>query len=107
MGRDLVRRGLRSPMLVVTDGTPGLIRAIDELWAGQRPAAVYGALRRGPDYADVPRPGKLRWPRGPRHNQSASRKASSESEGRKRPGFVFGPLVRASARSLMRRSACK
>ena len=32
MGRDLVRRGLRAPMLVVTDGAPGLIRAIDELW---------------------------------------------------------------------------
>ena len=43
MGRDLVRRGLRSPMLVVTDGTPGLIRVMDELWAGQRPAAVCGA----------------------------------------------------------------
>lgn len=43
MGRDLVRRRLRSPMLVVTDGTPGLIRAMDELWAGQRPAGVYRA----------------------------------------------------------------
>jgi putative transposase len=32
MGRDLVRRGLRAPMLVVTDGAPGLIRAIEELW---------------------------------------------------------------------------
>jgi putative transposase len=32
MGRDLIRRGLRAPMLVVTDGAPGLIRAIEELW---------------------------------------------------------------------------
>jgi transposase-like protein len=32
MGRDLVRRGLRAPMLVVTDGAPGLIRAMEELW---------------------------------------------------------------------------
>jgi len=31
-GRGLVRRGLRAPMLVVTDGAPGLIRAIEELW---------------------------------------------------------------------------
>ncbi|HXM56553.1 MAG TPA: transposase [Candidatus Dormibacteraeota bacterium] len=31
MGRGLVRRGLRAPMLVVTDGAPGLIRAIEEL----------------------------------------------------------------------------
>ena len=32
MGRDLVRRGLRAPTLVVTDGAPGLIRAMEELW---------------------------------------------------------------------------
>jgi transposase-like protein len=32
LGRDLVRRGLRAPMLVVTDGAPGLIRAMEELW---------------------------------------------------------------------------
>src|SRR5262252_1198295 len=32
MGRGLVRRGLRGPMLVVTDGAPGLIRAMEELW---------------------------------------------------------------------------
>jgi len=32
LGRGLIRRGLRSPLLVVTDGAPGLIRAVDELW---------------------------------------------------------------------------
>lgn len=32
LGRGLVRRGLRSPLLVVSDGAPGLIRAIGELW---------------------------------------------------------------------------
>ena len=32
LGRGLARRGLRSPLLVVTDGAPGLIRAVDELW---------------------------------------------------------------------------
>jgi putative transposase len=32
MGRGLLRRGLRAPMLAVTDGAPGLIRAIEELW---------------------------------------------------------------------------
>jgi putative transposase len=32
MGRGLVRRGLRTPWLVVTDGAPGLLRAIEELW---------------------------------------------------------------------------
>jgi transposase-like protein len=32
LGRGLIKRGLRSPLLVVTDGAPGLIRAVDELW---------------------------------------------------------------------------
>ena len=32
LGRDLTRRGLRYPWLVVSDGAPGLIKAIDELW---------------------------------------------------------------------------
>jgi putative transposase len=32
LGRGLIRRGLRSPLLVVSDGAPGLIRAITELW---------------------------------------------------------------------------
>jgi putative transposase len=32
LGRDLARRGLRAPWLVVSDGAPGLIRAIQELW---------------------------------------------------------------------------
>jgi hypothetical protein len=33
MGRDLVRPGLPAPMLVVTDGAGGLIRAMEELWS--------------------------------------------------------------------------
>src|ERR687884_1659031 len=32
LGRDLTRRGLRAPWLVVSDGAPGLITAIEELW---------------------------------------------------------------------------
>jgi transposase-like protein len=32
LGRGLIRRGLRSPLLVVSDGAPGLIAAIGELW---------------------------------------------------------------------------
>jgi len=30
--RDMVRRGLRLPVLITTDGAPGLIRAADEVW---------------------------------------------------------------------------
>jgi transposase-like protein len=32
LGRGLIARGLASPLLVVSDGAPGLIRAISELW---------------------------------------------------------------------------
>jgi transposase-like protein len=32
LGRDLARRGLQAPWLVVSDGAPGLIKAIEELW---------------------------------------------------------------------------
>lgn len=32
LGRDLVRRGLRAPLLSVGDGAPGLINALEKLW---------------------------------------------------------------------------
>ena len=32
LGRSLARRGLRPPQLVVADGAPGLIQAIEQLW---------------------------------------------------------------------------
>ena len=32
LGEGLIARGLRSPLLVVSDGAPGLVRAITELW---------------------------------------------------------------------------
>jgi putative transposase len=32
LGQGLIRRDLRSPLLVISDGAPGLIRAITELW---------------------------------------------------------------------------
>jgi putative transposase len=32
LGRDLTRRGLRCPWLVVSDGAPGLIAALEEVW---------------------------------------------------------------------------
>jgi hypothetical protein len=42
-----------------------------------------------------------------RHNHSASKKASSLSLGRKRPGFVSIGAVLAKARSLIPKSACR
>src|SRR5438094_4247009 len=38
LGSDLTRRALRSPWLVISDGAPGLIKAIEEVW----PAADRG-----------------------------------------------------------------
>lgn len=32
LGQGLIARGLRSPLLVATDGAPGLVRAVTELW---------------------------------------------------------------------------
>jgi putative transposase len=34
LGRDLTARGLPSPLLVVCDGAPGLIAAVEQLWPG-------------------------------------------------------------------------
>jgi len=46
LGRDLTRRGLRAPWLVVSDGAPGLIKAIGELWpAADRGRCVVHRLR--------------------------------------------------------------
>jgi len=48
LGRGLIRRGLRSPLLVVSDGAPGLVRAITELWPDAdrgRCAVHYADLR--------------------------------------------------------------
>jgi putative transposase len=47
-GRNLARRGLRAPWLAVSDGAPGLIKAIDELWPEadrQRCTVHYADLR--------------------------------------------------------------
>ena len=32
LGRDLISRGLAAPRLVVADGAPGLISAVEEIW---------------------------------------------------------------------------
>lgn len=32
LGRDLISRGLGAPMLIVADGAPGLIKAIEQCW---------------------------------------------------------------------------
>jgi len=34
LGRDLIARGLGAPMLIVADGAPGLIKAVERCWPG-------------------------------------------------------------------------
>ena len=34
LGRDLIARGLGAPLLIVADGAPGLIKAIEQCWPG-------------------------------------------------------------------------
>jgi transposase-like protein len=34
LGRDLIARGLGAPLLVVADGAPGLIKAVEQCWPG-------------------------------------------------------------------------
>jgi putative transposase len=34
LGRDLIARGLAAPLLIVADGAPGLIKAIEQCWPG-------------------------------------------------------------------------
>jgi transposase-like protein len=33
LGRDLIARGIPAPMLVVADGVPGLIKAVEQCWS--------------------------------------------------------------------------
>jgi transposase-like protein len=60
LGRDLARRGLRAPWLAVTDGAPGLVRAVQELWpeADRQRCSVHrlrNILAKLPRQADVRR----------------------------------------------------
>ncbi len=43
LGRDLIARGLGAPMLIVADGAPGLIKAIEQCWpaSDRQPCAVH------------------------------------------------------------------
>ena len=63
LGQGLIARGLRSPLLVISDGAPGLIRAITELWPdADRGRCVVHRLRN--ILAKLPkRPGVHAWVR--------------------------------------------
>ena len=53
LSRDLIARGLGAPLLIVADGAPGSIKAIEQCSAVLRPTALLRAprpepLRQGP-----------------------------------------------------------
>jgi hypothetical protein len=62
LGRDLIARGLGAPMLIVADGAPGLIKAIEHCWpaSDRQRCCVHRARSR---YAKLPeRPARGRRP---------------------------------------------
>ena len=91
LGRDLITRGLGAPMLIVADGAPGLIKAIEQCWpaADRQHCAVHRVRNL---LAKVPERERERvrheyWP--------ALDEAISASDGRQRLLALVGDLDRA------------
>ena len=98
LGRDLISRGLAAPRLVVADGAPGLISAVEEIWprADRQHCAVHrlrNLLAKLPEVRAGPCPVQL----------LVSAHGRDLGQGRKAP--PPGPHLRARARRLrVRRS---
>jgi putative transposase len=91
LGRGLARRGLRSPLLVVADGAPGLITAISELWPdADRQRCTVHRLRN--ILGKVPERGGLH-ERVKRAYWSALDEASSPSDAERRLRALVGQLA--------------
>src|SRR4051812_22095604 len=91
LGRDLITRGLGAPMLIVADGAPGLIKAIEQCWpASDRQHCAVHRVRNL--LAKVPERERERV----RHEYwQALDEAISESDGRQRLLALVGDLDRA------------
>ena len=91
LGRDLIARGLGAPMLIVADGAPGLIKAIEQCWpaSDRQHCAVHrvrNLLAKVPE-RDRERIRKAYW--------QALDEAISESDGRQRLQALVGELDQA------------
>jgi len=91
LGRDLIARGLGAPMLIVADGAPGLIKAIEQCWpaSDRQHCAVHrvrNLLAKVPD-RERERVRREYW--------QALDEAISESDGRRRLLALVGDLDRA------------
>src|SRR4051812_16106628 len=91
LGRDLITRGLGAPMLIVADGAPGLIKAIEQCWpASDRQHCAVHRVRNL--LAKVPERERERV----RHEYwQALDEATREGDGRQRPLALVGALDRA------------
>jgi putative transposase len=91
LGRDLIARGLGAPMLIVADGAPGLIKAIEQCWpASDRQHCAVHRVRNL--LAKVPERERERV----RHEYwQALDEAISQSDGRQRLVALVGDLDRA------------
>src|SRR4051794_2828391 len=89
LGRDLIARGLGAPMLIVADGAPGLIKAIEQCWpASDRQHCAVHRVRNL--LAKVPERERVR-----HEYWQALDEAISESDGRQRLVALVGELDRA------------
>ena len=91
LGRDLTARGLRSPLLVVCDGAPGLVSAIEQLWpAADRQRCTVHRLRNL--LAKLPKRERERVRLG---YWRALDEASDQTDGRRRIGALIAELDQA------------
>src|SRR4051812_21826839 len=91
LARDLIGRGLGAPMLIVADGAPGLIKAIEQCWpaSDRQHCAVHrvrNLLAKVPE-RERERVRKAYW--------QALDEAINQSDGRQRPLALVGALDRA------------
>jgi putative transposase len=91
LGRDLIARGLGAPMLIVADGAPGLIKAIEQCWpASDRQHCCVHRVRNL--LAKLPERERERV--RARYWQALD-EAGGEREGKQRLGALIGELEKA------------
>ena len=95
LGRDLIARGLGAPMLIVADGAPGLIKAIEQCWpaSDRQHCAVHrvrNLLANARTRARARPPGLLAGARR-RHQRTRRRPATPGPGGRARPSPATPP----------------
>jgi hypothetical protein len=83
LGRDLIGRGLGAPLLIVADGAPGLIKAVEQCWpaSDRQHCAVHRVATCSPSCPTVSASGSVR-PIG-RHSMTRQMSATASSDCRR------------------------